>query len=119
MTAIDPFADMVVGYPKLAAKFEVFPEIAIYRRFGALNALNLLYYQAELSYVEKQLQEQQQKDDFDRTGPGAGYARNWQWLKYSRADGGDGHQLELVMYMRELLQQYSELDVHRSAVPWD
>lgn len=111
MAAFDPFADLAVGYPKLAAKFEIFPEVAIYRRFGSLNALNLLYYQAELTYLERQLQEQQRRDDTDRTGSGAGYARNWYWLKHSKADGGDGHQFALVMQIRELLKQYSESNV--------
>jgi hypothetical protein len=106
MAAIDPFPDSVVGYPKLAAKFGVLPEAAIYRRFGALNAQNLLYYQAELTYLERKLQAQQQRDNNDQKGHGASYAINWYWLRQSKTDG-DGRQYELVMQIREVLKQYS------------
>ncbi|OAL06557.1 hypothetical protein IQ06DRAFT_209913 [Phaeosphaeriaceae sp. SRC1lsM3a] len=87
MAATDPFSDSVIGYPKLAAKFGVLPEAAIYRRFGALNAQDLLYYQAELTYLEQKLQEQQQQDNNDPKGHGASYAINWYWLKHSKTDG--------------------------------
>lgn len=113
MAATDPFSDSVIGYPKLAAKFGVLPEAAIYRRFGALNAQDLLYYQAELTYLEQKLQEQQQQDNNDPKGHGASYAINWYWLKHSKTDG-DGRQYELVMQIRELLKQYSG-----SKVPYD
>jgi hypothetical protein len=43
----------VNGYPKLARHMGASPEIAIFRRFGALNAQNLLYLQAELVHLEK------------------------------------------------------------------
>lgn len=62
MKTHDLLAELVVGYPKLAAKFEIDPELAVHRHFGALNALNLLYYQAELTYLERDLKEQQKKD---------------------------------------------------------
>jgi hypothetical protein len=107
MTPSDPFPDIVVGYPKLAAKFEVLPEASSYRRFGALNAQNLLYYQAELTYLEEKLQRQQKKDEIDQIGHGSSYAKNWYWLKHSKADG-NGAQLELVMQIRMLLKEYSE-----------
>ena len=109
MAATDPFTDIVIGYPKLAAKFEILPEAAIYRRFGALNAQNLLYYQAELSYLERKLRDRQKQDSNDQKGHGASYATNWYWLKHSKTDG-DGRQIDLVMQIRELLKQYSQLD---------
>ncbi|KAH7379487.1 hypothetical protein BKA66DRAFT_587563 [Pyrenochaeta sp. MPI-SDFR-AT-0127] len=86
MAATDPFADIVIGYPKLAAKFEILPEAAIYRRFGALNAQNLLYYQAELTYLERKLRDQQKQDSNDQKGHGSSYAINWYWLKHSKTD---------------------------------
>lgn len=107
MTSFDPFPDIVVGYPKLAAKIEILPEAAIYRRFGALNAQNILYYQAELTYLEQKLREQQRSDDADQKGHGKSYAINWFWLKYSKADG-DGRQLDLILEIRELLAKYSK-----------
>ncbi|KAH8722341.1 hypothetical protein GQ44DRAFT_741716 [Phaeosphaeriaceae sp. PMI808] len=109
MATADPFADIVKGYPKLAAKFEVLPEVAIFRRFGALNAQNLLYYQAELASLEIKLREQQVHDSNDREGKGECYATNWHWLKHSKTDS-DGRQLNLIMQIRELLKQYSKQD---------
>lgn len=111
MKAHDSLAELVVGYPKLAAKFEIDPDLAIYRRFGALNALNLLYYQAELTYLERDLKEQQKKDAESETEHGPSYALNWYWLKHSEADG-DGHQLKLILKIREILKEYSESDPH-------
>lgn len=107
MTPTDPFLDIVVGYPKLAAKIEVLPEAAIFRRFGALNAQNLLYYQAELMYLEQKLRMQQLKDNNDGEGREKSYGIDWFWLEKSR-DEGDAHQLELVLKIRGLLKEYSK-----------
>ena len=41
----DPFHDLIPGYPKLAGRMGIMPEIGMFRRFGALNARSLLYYQ--------------------------------------------------------------------------
>ena len=106
MGSIDPFGDAVIGYPKLAAKIAVQPEAAIYRRFGALNAQNLLYLQAELVDLEERLKEQQDLDDNDSTGRKSEYAKNWFSLQDSGVDG-DTEQLDLVMKIREVLKEYS------------
>jgi len=55
---IDPLAAKIKGYPKLAGQIELCPETAIFRRFGALNAENLLYFQAELVWLETELTKQ-------------------------------------------------------------
>jgi hypothetical protein len=106
MSSIDPFPDVVVGYPKLAAKIESLPEAAIFRRFGALNAQNLLYYQAELTYLEQKLQTQQQKDRNLGTDRERKYSIDWFWLNRARQDG-DATQLDLVLEIRTLLKEYS------------
>jgi hypothetical protein len=98
MASSDPFHDRPKGYPKLAARTEVQPELAIYRRFGALNAQSLLYYQAELVDIEEKLIAQQEQE----------YASNWFRLKDSAIDG-DMKQLNLVVRMREILKDYSKL----------
>ena len=61
MAADIPLAEKVRGYPKLAGQMGLRPEVAIFRRFGALNAENLLYFQAELALLERDLQEQQRE----------------------------------------------------------
>lgn len=110
MAFSDPFHDRPIGYPKLAARTEVQPEIAIYRRFGALNAQNLLYYQAELVDLEEKLIEQQIKDNKDAKGAKKKYATTWYRLKSSAVDG-DTKQLDLVMKLRETLKEYSKHDL--------
>jgi hypothetical protein len=102
-----PRTDIVIGYPKLAATIEVQPEIAIYRRFGALNAQNLLYFQAELQWLETKLRDQQAQDDKDTQGNGSQYAKNWYWLKDSENDAND-KQIRLVMQIRATLKEYSK-----------
>jgi hypothetical protein len=102
----DPLHEIVVGYPKLAAKMELQPELAIYRRFGALNAHNLLYYQAELVDLEQQLKKQQVQDDNNPHGKKNMYGRTWYRLQDSEEDG-DTEQLDLVLKIRKLLHEYS------------
>lgn len=108
MSSTDPFPDIVVGYPKLAAKIEVLPEVAIFRRFGALNAQNLLYYQAELTYLERELRTQQSKDRIHGNEQEKWYGIDWFWLDDSQ-QSGDSTQLDLVLKIRTVLKEYSEL----------
>jgi hypothetical protein len=107
MASQDPFPHIVVGYPKLAAKIEILPEVAIYRRFGALNAQNLLYFQAQLTDLEEKIRDQQLFDHNSPTGEKSQYAKNWFKLSDSENDG-DTDQLDLVLKIRELLKEYSE-----------
>ncbi|KAL1600692.1 hypothetical protein SLS60_007080 [Paraconiothyrium brasiliense] len=94
------------GYPMLAAQIEQRPEMAIFRRFGGLNAENLLYLQAELVLLEEELQKQQLEDCNSNIEPKTKYARNWYHLRNSRSNG-DSRQLDLVHTIRETLWQYS------------
>lgn len=48
MAQVTPAVD---GYPSLAVRMGVFPETAIFKRFGDLSARNLLYLQAELFHL--------------------------------------------------------------------
>jgi hypothetical protein len=105
-TASVPLEELVVGYPKLAGQMEILPEIAIFRRFGALNARSLLYQQAELIHLEKLLNDIEQRDRDSGIGSKPKYARNWYWLSQS-ADDGDEEQLRLVKKIRRKLRKYS------------
>jgi hypothetical protein len=108
MSATDDLSDVVVGYPKLAAKIEILPEIAIFRRFGALNAQNLLYYQAELTYLERKLKLQQSKDSQYGNGNERSYAVDWFWLENSKVQES-APQLDLILRIRKVLKEYSKL----------
>ncbi|OAL45423.1 hypothetical protein IQ07DRAFT_624468 [Pyrenochaeta sp. DS3sAY3a] len=105
MASQDPFPHIVIGYPKLAAKIEILPEVAIYRRFGALNAQNLLYFQAQLTDLEEKIRDQQLFDHNSSTGEKSQYAKNWFKLSDSENDG-DTDQLDLVLKIRGLLKEY-------------
>lgn len=50
-------------YPMLPKLFGEYPETAVYRRFGSLNALNLLYMQSDLVALEEELHRLQAKDN--------------------------------------------------------
>lgn len=106
MASNDPLDKLVIGYPKLAGHMEIQPEVAIFRRFAALNAKNLLYMQAELAYLEIELQECETADNQNPEGRKKKYGRSWYWLSQSK-DDGDTKQLDLVLKMRRLLKEYS------------
>lgn len=110
----DLLAGHVRGYPKLAKHMGVHPESAIFRRFGALNARNLLYLQAELTALENALKEAETKDAESGQGQKHLYARDWFWLELSgREMNGDSLQLNLMMKVREKLKEYSTSTISR------
>jgi hypothetical protein len=98
--------DWVTGYPKLAAAMGVIPETAIFRRFAALNAQNLLYFQAELVELEQKLKETQLADSQNPHGMKSKYALDWFWLSNS-AEYGDETQLRILKEIRAKLKEYS------------
>ncbi|KAF2123919.1 hypothetical protein P153DRAFT_303310 [Dothidotthia symphoricarpi CBS 119687] len=117
MASHDPFPDVVIGYPKLAARIEIQPEIAIYRRFGALNAQNLLYFQAELSDLEQELKKQQVEDSNSQEGKRSSYAKNWSWLQESELQGDENaRQVQLVLRIRETLREYNHALIQQSVI---
>lgn len=99
---------LVRGYPRLAGHMETIPETAIFRRFTALNARNLLYYQQELTDMEDQLKRIEYRDSMSGKGQRPHYARNAAALQDSVAVG-DPAQWTLMLQIREKLKQYSAL----------
>ncbi|KAF2641830.1 hypothetical protein P280DRAFT_468343 [Massarina eburnea CBS 473.64] len=96
--------ELVIGYPKLSGQMEIVPETAIFRRFGALNARNLLYMQSELMALEKDLIKQELADSV--APEKCKYALDWYWLSQSKAPG-DTKQLDLVLKVREMIREYN------------
>lgn len=105
-TASVPLEELVMGYPKLAGQMEILPEIAIFRRFGALNARSLLYQQAELIHLEKLLRDIERRDNDSGVGSKPKYARCWYWLSQS-LDDGDDEQWRLMKKIKRKLRKYS------------
>ncbi|KAF2230251.1 hypothetical protein EV356DRAFT_349349 [Viridothelium virens] len=105
--------DVPAGYPKLATWMGLVPETAVFRRFGFLNKLNLLYLQAELKYLEEKLKEIQRRDC-----QGAGherlYARDFFFL--NNMEDGMSEQLDLMMRIRERLEKYNTAIIQQSQI---
>ncbi|KAK0721753.1 hypothetical protein B0T26DRAFT_673541 [Lasiosphaeria miniovina] len=107
--AIKKCLSHAAGYARLASLMGVHPETAILRRFGSLNALNLLYLQAELTDLENAPQKEAKTDagsgHFDRTL----YSRDWQSLAESATkQNGSPRRWELVLQVREKLNEYNQ-----------
>jgi len=99
---------MTAGYSRLASLMGAHPETAIVRRFGFLNALNLLYLQAELAHLENDLREQAAADAESGHFERSLYSRDWQTLSESGAtEDGNPAQWQLVLRVREKLNEYS------------
>ena len=112
-----PFHDLVPGYPKLAGRMGIMPEIGMFRRFGALNARNLLYYQNELMYLEDELKEEEAGDANSPEGKKAMYSHDAYWLNTANRTtddelrDGDMRQRDLMMRFRCLLKEYSTFKI--------
>lgn len=96
------------GYPKMAARMGLIPQTAMFRRFGTLNARNLLYFQNELAEIEENLQEQALEDAKSDVGKKKLYSQYFYWLNDATEErDGDVKQRVLVMRLRETLKEYS------------
>jgi hypothetical protein len=103
----------VCGYPKLAGQMGMLPETAIFRRFGALNARNLLYFQSELTALEAALMKAEKRHSQHPKWENQVHARDWYWIEHSTlADDEDAVQYNLVMKIREKLREYSTCQSH-------
>jgi hypothetical protein len=93
------------GYAKLSSLIATDSEFAIYRKFGALNAQNLLYYQAELISLEDDLEHLAESDRRSQDTDKRLYAENW--FELSRAETGKNQQIKKFDKIRKVLEQYS------------
>lgn len=97
------------GYRKLASLMGPRPELAIYRRFNELNAHNLLLLQAELVFLEKELEKYIQADNNSPDKNRRIYDQDWQSLFESGSTpGGCPAQWKTVLRIREKLKEYSK-----------
>ncbi|CZR54979.1 uncharacterized protein PAC_04864 [Phialocephala subalpina] len=101
------------GYPKLASRMGHSPQFAIFRRFAALNARNLLYLQAELTALEKRLEDYAATDEKSSNADRAVYSRDWETLKSSLDEGAtnfghDKKQWQTFLDIRAKLKEYNE-----------
>lgn len=95
----------VAGYPALAQFMGKIPESAVFRRFGALTALDLLYRQAELMLFEERLRKDQERDSESTMEMQRNFALDWYMLADEGSDS-DRRQWQLVLQMRPKLKEY-------------
>lgn len=93
------------GYHRLADLMSRYSEAAVFRRFGALNMLNLLSLQAELIDLQDQFHDMWAEDD-DSSDP-----NEKQFSTYFRLLRGaeDSFQYEKLNEIRKKLHEYSKL----------
>lgn len=83
------------------------PEMAIFRRFGTLNAQMLLYMQSELIHLEEDLRELELEDSRSEQSYKSKYSRDCFFL-YNSTTEGDDRQLRLVLKIKAKLKEYSK-----------
>lgn len=107
----------ICGYPRLAQEMGDAPSIAIVRRFTNLNNESLLYYQAQLVVLEKELRKLQRRDARPSAGnepePDPQCSRDWEWLGVWSPEC---EQWKKVIEIRQILKEYSTLDFDRALV---
>ena len=94
----------IKGYPKLARMLSIFPEAAVFRRFGNLGMLNLLSLQAELIDIETRLGDTWEDDDTSSVSEVREYTSDFYRLHRSKQPFDD--QLELLNESRQKLGRY-------------
>ena len=105
------------GYAKLGSLMGDFPEVAIFRRFSALSAQNLLYMQAELRNLEVDLRSFADKDDVSTHPDRKVYSVDWFALKDSCEDGAEeGNDEKQWQTMREIRYK---LEIYRKSFEID
>lgn len=83
------------------------PEMAMFRRFGTLNAQMLLYMQSELIHLENDLRELEREDSRSDQLYKSKYSRDCFFL-LNPMTPGDNRQLRLVMEIKAKLKEYSK-----------
>jgi hypothetical protein len=92
------------GYAKISQLMSRHDEFAMLRRFRSLNIQNLLYMQAELTYLEEELHLRECRDAQDSNK--VFYARDW-WSLSQSTDSEDISQWHKFLEIRRKLQEYS------------
>lgn len=100
------------GYQRLADFMADHQAHAVFRQFGSLNMLNLLYYQAELTQLEQDLCEAARVDRESADRYRQLYFRSFWLLSHGETDNDDTTtgsmaQWELVLKLRGLMKEYS------------
>ncbi len=103
----DPVPPGRDGYETLSGFMSSYPEMAIFRRFRALEIQNLLYLQAEITHLEAELQDIATEDRHLRESARHLYHRSWWELSQESDEKCNNPQWAKVLEIRDKLEQYS------------
>lgn len=95
------------SYPRLSEFMGLWPEVAIFRRFGALSAQNLLFLQAEIAHLERELQVVREREEKQEDERGLLAQRSWYQLSQATADGEHSPQWAIIQEIRAKLSEYN------------
>jgi hypothetical protein len=106
------------GYAKIARLMANHHEMATFRGFEAIGFQNLLYLQAELVYLQDELQELVKADKESGHPIKSVYEKDWRQLRQSQADGSE--QWQKVLEIRAKLREYCKQIMSKawSFCPW-
>lgn len=96
------------GYHRLAELMGQYPEVAIFRRFGPLNMLNLLSLQAELIDLQVEFRDIWAEDEESTDDTEKRFSTYFRQLHNAE----DSFQLKKLKTIRDKLQEYSEFRQH-------
>lgn len=99
------------SYPKLSELMGSWPDVAIFRRFGSLNAQNLLFLQAELAHLERHLRLMREREEKAEDEKGIMAQRSWYELSQASEDGETLPQWDLIQVIQDKLKAYSKSDM--------
>lgn len=94
------------GYHKLATLMGNYRRVAIFRRFGALNMLNLLSLQAELVELEVHFKDVCAEDNESNDPVEQNFSKYFHELRKSENKAND-EQYQMLLTLRKKLQEYS------------
>lgn len=92
------------------------PEIAIFRRFQALNTTHLLRLQAELQDMERELAEIRSDGSHSADPVCSGYARDFRTMR-DRKDTEDSLDYDQLIAIGNKLREYSKLSRYVLTLP--
>lgn len=99
----------VPGWPALTRVIARNPELEAFPSFSDLAIKSLLYYQAELVYLRKQLHQVEYRDYFHGNEPESNFAEDLEQLFMVRESGTEPEQWIIMEKIRRVLEKYSAL----------
>jgi hypothetical protein len=102
------------GYPQISQLMSQYNELAIVRKFGNLNLLNLLHMQAELMHLEEKYHHISETDE--KSSSRAFRSRDW-WSLTQLDCHGQKEQWDTLLEIRTKLSAYSKQNLSNVIMP--